>query len=209
MDQRTLERPMEPMSGAFRFITIEGLDGVGKSTIVRLLADRLGGMATQTPDPALRAERLRIETDGTRADKWRFYMNSMVRQRPCFEATLRSRHVVCDRYLHSTLAYQWPPGAPLPLNLRELFADVLWPDLSILLVADEVTRHRRLHGREIAESIVNPADHRTDILQLAEQRFRSMPDLVRIETTGLTPTVVCKRILDQVSQMSPDLMRLA
>lgn len=200
MDRVSKEKPIRVAPSGFRFITIEGLDGVGKSTIVHLLAAHLGGMATQTPDPALRAERQRIETDGTLIEKWRFYMNSMMRQRPHFEAALRSQHVVCDRYIHSTLAYQWPQGAPLPLNPRELFADVLWPQLSILLVADEVTRHRRLHGREIAEGIVNPADHRTDILNLAEQRFRSMPDLIRIETTGLTPVAVCERILDRAFQ---------
>jgi hypothetical protein len=72
----------------------------------------------------------------------------------------------------------------------------LWPDLSFLLFSDEATRRQRLLGRETAEGIVNPADHRTDVLTWSEQRFRSMPDLIQINTTGLNPSAVCEQILD-------------
>lgn len=192
--------PLDKDLTAYRFITIEGLDGVGKSTIVRLLAERIGGVATQTPDPSLRVKRQRVEASGQIADKWAFYMDSMVCQRPQFEAALRNHHVVCDRYIHSTLAYQWPQDAPLPRNPREMFPKILWPDLSFLLLSDEATRRQRLHGRETAEGIVNPADHRTDVLTLSEQRFKSMPDLIQINTAGLSPSAVCDQIFGRAFQ---------
>ena len=124
----------------YRFITIEGIDGVGKSTAVQMLAKRMGGLAMQTPDPAMSVERREIEARGRTIDKLSFYMSSMVKQRTQFEAGLQKNHVVCDRYIHSTLAYQWPRGVNLPSNLREMFPDLLWPDLSFLLFSDESTR---------------------------------------------------------------------
>lgn len=184
----------------YRFITIEGLDGVGKSTAVQMLAKRIGGLAMQTPDPAFSVERREIEARGQTSDKLSFYMSSMVRQRTKFEAGLQKNHVVCDRYIHSTLAYQWPQSVNLPNNPREMFPDLLWPDLSFLLISDESTRHCRLSHREFIEGRVNQADHNKLILTVAEQRFMAMSDLIRVDTTNLSQSLVCDLLINHLVQ---------
>lgn len=184
----------------YRFITIEGLDGVGKSTAVQMLAKRIGGLAIQTPDPALSVERREIEARGCITDKWSFYMNSMINQRIQFKTSLRKNHLVCDRYIHSTLAYQWPRGVDLPKNPREIFPDLLWPDLSFFLFSDESTRRGRLNHREFIEGKINQADYDEDVLAVAKQRFLAMPDLIQIDTTGLSQSLVCELLINHLAQ---------
>jgi len=130
-----------------RFIAFEGGEACGKSTQARLLAGRLGAVLTREPggtpagaqlralllDPASgeidpRAEALLVAADRAQ------HVAELVR--PSLES---GRHVVTDRFIGSSLAYQGY-GRGLDLDwLRELsrFAtDGLDADLVILLDVD-------------------------------------------------------------------------
>ena len=195
-----MPRPKKTELLPYQFITIEGLDGVGKSTIVQMLAKLIGGLSIQTPDPALRVERLEIEARNCIADKLFFYMNSMIKQRVQFKESLQKNHLVCDRYIHSTLAYQWPRDVALPEKLCEKFPDLLWPDFSFLLLSDEPTRRCRLGHREFTEGKVNQADHNEETLAVAKERFLAMPDLIKIDTTNLSPLLVCELLINHLRE---------
>jgi dTMP kinase len=127
-----------------RFIALEGGEGSGKSTQARLLADDLGALATFEPgdtvvgaairavllDPATaglddRAEALLMAADRAQ------HANEVIR--PALES---GRHVVCDRYVASSIAYQgYGRGMP-PDRIADLSAWAtggLMPDLTVLL----------------------------------------------------------------------------
>lgn len=127
-----------------RFIAFEGGEGCGKSTQARLLAERLGAVLTREPggtavgsrirelllDPAFgrldpRAEALLLAADRAQ------HVAEVVRP-----ALAAGRHVVTDRYVGSSLAYQ---GAGRGLPVEEVRAVSTWateglrPDLTILI----------------------------------------------------------------------------
>jgi dTMP kinase len=127
-----------------RFIVFEGGEASGKSTQSARLARRVGALHTHEPGgtdigKSLRTLLLSARTTGL-ADRAEALLMAADRAqhvaevvRPALDA---GRHVVCDRYIGSTLAYQGH-GRGLPVDelrgLSEWAADGLWPDLVVLL----------------------------------------------------------------------------
>jgi dTMP kinase len=127
-----------------RFIVFEGGEASGKSTQSARLAERIGALHTHEPGAtaigaALRALLLDARTAGL-SDRAEALLMAADRAQHVAEvvrpALAAGRHVVSDRYIGSTLAYQGF-GRGLPVTeLRRLStwaADGLWPDLVVLL----------------------------------------------------------------------------
>ena len=95
-----------------RFIALEGGEGSGKSTQARLLADELGAVATYEPGDtavgaAIRALLLDPATSGLddRAEALLMAADLAQHAREVIRPALASgRHVVCDRYVASSIA---------------------------------------------------------------------------------------------------------
>lgn len=112
------------MADRGRFVVLEGIDGSGKSTQVARIADRLGALATFEPGGTEVGQRLRaILLNGStpldvRAEALLMAADRAQHVGTVVEPTLASgRHVVSDRYVGSTLAYQ---GYGRGLDLGEL-----------------------------------------------------------------------------------------
>jgi len=127
-----------------RFIALEGGEGSGKSTQARLLADELGAVATYEPGDtavgaAIRALLLDPATSGLddRAEALLMAADRAQHAREVIRPALASgRHVVCDRFVASSIAYQgYGRGMP-PDRVADLSAWAtggLLPDLTVLL----------------------------------------------------------------------------
>ena len=146
------------------FVSLEGIDGSGKSTQARLLAEALGPetVAIREPGGTDAAERIReLLTDtalpleplaelllflAARADLTERVI------RPALEA---GRNVVSDRFSDSSVAYQ---GAARGLGVGEVIGlcdtatDGLWPDLTLLLKVDPEVGLGRAAGDDRFES---------------------------------------------------------
>ena len=130
-----------------RFIVFEGGEGSGKSTQSAILADRLDAILTRQPGgtdigAALRA--ILLDT-GTVALAPRAEALLMAADRAQHAAELirpalaGGRHVVCDRYTYSSVAYQGHGRGLDPQRVRDISAwatEELWPDLVVLLDVD-------------------------------------------------------------------------
>jgi dTMP kinase len=150
---------VEPMRG--RFITIEGLDGAGKTTLAEALRARL---ASERPVELLRepggvelSERLRelVKDPGMRVDPraeallYAAARAQLVAER--LEPLLAAgTWVLLDRFVDSSLAYQ---GAGRGLGIDEVAAlnafatGGLTPDRTLLLRLDPATGRARQQGR--------------------------------------------------------------
>jgi dTMP kinase len=143
------------MATTGRFIVFEGGEGSGKSTQAKLLAEAIDADLTREPGGTKLAEEIRellLHADVLDLSP-RTELLLMVAARAQHVAeritpTLTSgRHVVCDRFSGSTLAYQGY-GRGLPLEdvvvACEIATEGVIPDLNILLdLPPELATSRR------------------------------------------------------------------
>ncbi len=146
------------------FISLEGVDGSGKSTQAGLLAAALGHETLQIREPGGTgaAERIRelladpaLEIDpfaelllfsAARAD----LVSRVIR--PAVEA---GRHIVADRFADSSVAYQGGArglGTSHVLSLVDTTIDGLWPDVTVYLRIDPEVGLGRAEGEDRFEA---------------------------------------------------------
>lgn len=146
------------------FISLEGVDGSGKSTQARLLVEALGAetVAIREPGGTDAAERIRgllADPELALAPLAELLLFLAARAdlterviRPALEA---GRDVVCDRFSDSSVAYQ---GAARGLGVGEVISlcdratDGLWPDLTLLLKVDPEIGLGRAEGKDRFEA---------------------------------------------------------
>ena len=151
-------------TGVDVFISLEGIDGSGKSTQAKLLAEALDPetLAIREPGGTDAAERIRelladpaLELDplaelllflAARAD-----LTARV-IRPALEA---GRDIVSDRFADSSVAYQGAArglGVGEAISLTDAATEGLWPDLTLLLRVDPELGLERSDGNDRLES---------------------------------------------------------
>lgn len=128
-----------------RFIIIEGIDGTGKSTLVKLLARALRSRGrdvllthepTDLPSGKLILERL--STKGFKASAWEWLGLFVADRRANIDtivkpALRRGQDVIQDRSMYSTLVYQGAMGVPEDEILKRHAGWHPTPDLLVIL----------------------------------------------------------------------------
>lgn len=140
------------------FISLEGVDGSGKSTQARLLVEALGAdtVAIREPGGTEAAERIRelladpsVELEPLAELMLFLAARAEVTERVIRPALEAGRHVVADRFSDSSVAYQGAArglGVGEVIGLCETATDGLWPDLTLLLRLDPETGLGRADG---------------------------------------------------------------
>ena len=152
------------MSGLF--ITFEGIDGSGKSTQARMLADALRGaghqvVATREPGGSPGAEEIRALVLEGDPDRWSAETEILLftaarrdhLERLIDPALAADQIVVCDRFADSTRMYQGLRGPGLRKIVDDLHALMIGrePDLTFIIDMDPAKGHARAKGRQTAE----------------------------------------------------------
>lgn len=157
-----------------KFITFEGLDGVGKSTQLEKLANDLRGRGFQvisTREPGgtaigdkLRAVLLNSKTAGLSplaelalmfADRAQ-HIDELI-----LPALAKGQWVLCDRFTDSSEAYQGGGrelGSDVVLQLHRILCRDLQPDLTILMLSDPARSVARARRRNTEQSKQSQAD---------------------------------------------------
>lgn len=144
------------MSNKGKFITFEGGEGVGKSTQVNILHQKLikkgiDCLLTREPGGSPGAEEIRELLVKGVTDKWHPMTEALLHnaarvehlERTISPALNKGAWVISDRYVDSTLAYQgYGQGVDLDtlLKLHDISTGNYWPDLTIVLDGHELNR---------------------------------------------------------------------
>lgn len=197
-----------------RFVTFEGLDGAGKTTQVRAVAEALAARGvevatTREPGGTRLGERLRgillgderIIPDAellllfaARAD------HVETRIRP---ALGRGEWVLCDRFTDASYAYQGG-GRGIPAErisiLESWVQRELRPDLTIFLDLPVEASLARIAGGLFRETRDRFERERLEFFERVREayleRCRRRPDRYRVVDAGLDPPEVTRAILD-------------
>ncbi len=179
--------------GQGRFITLEGGEGTGKSTLARGLSETLRGrgheiVLTREPGGAPGADAIRALLVSGDAGRWSAMEEALLFAaarlshlthtiRPALE---RGAWVICDRYIDSTRAYQVAAGGLDPRALEALNAliEAPTPDVTLVLDLDPARGLDRSRGHHVGEDRFEKKDAafharvRDEFLAIAEREPR-------------------------------------
>ncbi len=183
-----------------RFLTIEGGDGVGKTTQINALADAIGKLGhdviiTREPGGTPGAEMIRQMLLGGAAQRW------LPRAEALLFAAARSDHVerliepalaagtwvISDRFIDSSRAYQGG-GSGLSdadiLALHNIGSRGLMPDRTFVLRLDSKEAMRRANTRD---------DNQPDRIQSRDDDFHAAVDVAFVSYAECDPRI---RLID-------------
>jgi dTMP kinase len=207
-----------------RFITFEGVEGVGKSTQLKRLAawltrQGLEVVVTREPGGTSRAERLRellLERSAEPMPQTcelllmfaarATHLENLVR--PAIE---RGAWVLCDRFTDATYAYQGG-GRGIPAAQIDALVDIvhphLWPDLTILLDAPVETGLGRARDRNGQEGPDRFESERLEFFQRVRAAYLARadaePERFLVVDATRSPDAVEATILDGIRRRLPE-----
>ena len=190
-----------------RFITIDGPNGVGKTTIADLVCREiydLGWNVFQTKEPTKAFNRSNEEKHGSELARLiiedrRHHLTDEIE--PALE---RGMCVVCDRYIESSLVYRKLDGIPFEDTWKEN-SSFRGPDMSVLIIASVPTLEERLKGKKTLSRFEREHTPEEELVLYREAHqflsghgFKS----VVIRNEGVTPEVVAKHIAALIMRLA-------
>jgi len=182
------------MKDKFLFVAIEGIDGVGKTTIARLLVEKFNGVYQKTPLRILkwianlldRFHNPEIESIG--------YFILTIFTSLFISYRLKRYHVICDKYILNTVVTQSCLGGKLIKTIENLrYRFVQKPDYTFCLtISDRNKLIKRLKGRgELDKNDKQLLPYWRKI----QEKYLEFPEIIPIDTTNKAPDEVLTTIL--------------
>lgn len=208
------------------FITLEGGEGVGKSTQMRMLIRRLEGAgwkveATREPGATPLGKRIsdlvRSASGAGPVDKAELMLYLADRaqhvERIIAPALAKGMAVVCDRFVDSSEVYQGRArglGKDEVRRLNQWVCGGIWPDLTVVLDLDpEIGLQRALErqdslglGLDRLES--EAMDFHKSVRRGFLDQAEAEPERIKVVDAGLPPDEVAENIWAQVNGLAKE-----
>jgi dTMP kinase len=202
------------------FISLEGGEGVGKSTQVRALADALKErgidvLVTREPGGSEGAEKIReLLLDGTE-ERWGPRAESLLFaaaradhvEKTIGPALAAGRWVLADRFVDSSLAYQGGAGGlgiETVRAINDFGIDGRFPDRTLILLVPEGAERARTRDGGAGDRIGGRPD---DYHRKVEAAFRIVaseePERVKLVDASGSAEQVTQRLLDAIADLLP------
>lgn len=172
------------------FITLDGVDGTGKTTVAKILASDRSFHYYKSPTGPFAQLRKEVDSRAAPLERYCFYRMATQYDSTQIGQLLETSHVVCDRYIASTAAYHIAMDA----RIRVVHDDngLLKPHFTFLLGARSDVRDKRILERA---KMLSDAKLEGDsaLLDRVAEIFRSF-GLVYIDTSDITAEEVATKI---------------
>ena len=184
------------------FISLEGCEGVGKSTQVRLLKEYLEKnnydfISLREPGGTEISEKIReilLSLKNQRMNEMTETMlyaaaRTQLINEVIYPALGQGKMVIADRFVDSTIAYQGVArkiGIDTVIKLHELTCDNLWPDITIFLDLDPILAFKRKGGVDRGDRLENAGlEFHQDVYKGYKEVARRYPNrVVSIQPLG-------------------------
>ena len=208
------------MTSRGKFISLEGGEGVGKSTQVKALAAALRSrgldvIETREPGGSEGAEKIRELLLGGAEERWGAQAEALLFaaaradhvQKTIAPALEAGRWVLSDRFVDSSLAYQGGAGALGIEAVREINAFGIgncFPDRTLILIDEDGAERARARDTGGSDRI---GGRGTDYHHRVELAFRLIAaeesERVRLIDASGDPEQVTARLLDAIQDLLP------
>jgi dTMP kinase len=203
-----------------RFISLEGGEGVGKSTQLNALAEALRAVGidlvvTREPGGSEGAEKIRELLLTGDEERWSAQAEALLFaaaradhvDKVIRPAVLEGKWVLSDRFVDSSLAYQGGAGGLGIEAVRAINAfgiEEWFPDRTLVLALAEGGARARARDNEGSDRIGGRPENYHQKVDLAFRQIASEePERVRLIDASGTPDEVTKRLLDALSDLMP------
>lgn len=177
------------------FVVLEGIDGVGKSTVTKLVAEKLDFIPYATPPKGYMERRREVDLNGSPEQKFNFFREGVQVAAGEIQDYLTQGHsVICDRYWMTTYVYHRVIGVTVT---EGMFSGLLQPDLTILLTASPEHQLQRLieRGMSINDTQMVPKN-----LQLRKEYEKLFNRELFVNKSVSTDCRDAERVADQVAR---------
>jgi dTMP kinase len=138
-----------------KLIVLEGIDGVGKTTLAHALVEELKSKGidavcyedVEDAFSVFNQTKQKVKESAVIEAQFYFYLASAIQKSSHIQDLLNKQWVICDRYVYSTYAYHIVKGMSAMHMPTIETLPILTPDLALLLVLDEQTRQERVRQR--------------------------------------------------------------
>jgi len=168
------------MSDRKVFIVLEGVDGSGKTTVGRMLANKIGASFLQTPMGFWRRNRAIVENRNS-FFRFLFYVVATIHSSFIISRILKRDSVVCDRYIYSTLAHHIVYWNKLIKKLSPKVLPIKKPHYVFYLYSRGDVRDQRVFQRRANK----PKDLDSQSLQKVHEAFLGFEDVIPIDTSDM------------------------
>jgi len=177
-------------------IVLEGLSGVGKTTIGGILAKEMQGVLYKTPPEPFLSIRDVIDKQACNKARFVFYLAGIVHAAEEIKGILINKPVICDRYLLTTTCYHLALGVDID-DLMISASCFLKPDFSFLIVCENNVRLKRLKNRGLSFNDVQ--EQKLDIEQKFLVEYKKF-NLIEIDNSANNPLIAVKTILETINK---------
>ncbi len=193
-----------------KLIVLEGIDGVGKTTIAHLLKQALSERGIRTvlyEDSEKRNEGFNvikpfIKREVSVAASFFFYIASAIYKSGQIEVLLEKGWVICDRYIYSTFAHHKVRGADLSLVSHLPKLPIRLPDFHFLVKAREDVRMERAQVRKGRTPQDLIPKKKGSLIEKMEQALEQFKPII-VDNTDPDPHVAVSKIMETLQISAP------